>query len=270
LILSALPVELRLCIDYFSAKRVEEAGPWPVYRSVDGTVILVETGLGMLSAAAATAHVFSHFSIPLTCTVLNLGIAGSGHFKIGQWVLAHEVIDTSTKNHYYLRPPSVQGLPCGTLRTYSKPSFDYGLKDMLDMEAAGVVSAAKRYVAMEQIWVAKLVSDRSFAEQRALDKKAVWQLFQDQFNALTPVLAQAIQYSEQQESAMNVRAIPAEWLLRFHFSVSHKRRLDRLWRSYRVFFPETDFVFSQFSSAKEVICFLENRLKTVSGHWREE
>lgn len=268
LVAAALPVELRPLIDCFSATRLEGTGPWPVYSNPDKRVMLVETGVGMLAAAAAVSHTLARFNLPNTCTVLNVGIAGSGAYERGQWVLAQEVVDTTTSSHYYLRPPRIAGLERGCVRSYGQPSDDYGLSALLDMEAAGVVSAAKRFVALEQVWVAKLVSDKSLAQQHALDKQAVRQLLQDQFAGLMPVLGEALQYSDRQRAATDLPPVPPQWLERLHFSVSHKRRLARLWRSYRVYFPDYQQLdLNRFGSAREVIQFLETQLKTVSSHW---
>lgn len=270
LMAAALPVELRVFIDYFAAKRVEDAGPWPVYASPDGQAVLLEIGVGSLAASAAVAYAFGVLRLPSTCTVLNLGIAGSGAYARGQWVLAQEVIDVASGTHFYLRPPRIAGIERGAVRSYAKPSDDYGLPALLDMEAAGLVAAAKRFVALEQIWVAKLVSDNSVAQQRSLDKPSVRQLLLDNLEYLMPAITEALHYSEKELLATQLPSVPSEWLEQLHFSVSHKRHLANLWRSYRVFFPNhTRLDLSRFRSAKEVIGFLEAQLQTVSLHWED-
>ena len=118
LVVSALPAELRFLIDYYAAVREEGAGPWPVYCNADRSVVLVETGIGSLSASAAVAHTIAHYSIPSVWSVLNVGIAGSGNFPVGQWVLAQEVVDTTSDLRFYLRPPRIHAIPRGCLRSY--------------------------------------------------------------------------------------------------------------------------------------------------------
>ena len=271
LIAAALPVELRLLIDHYRATRVEAAGPWSVYINADRSVVLLETGIGSLSAAAALAHAMSHFKIPGSWSVLNVGIAGSGLFPVGQWVLAQSVLDVAANTPYYLRPPRFERIPRCPVRSYALPSKDYALPVLLDMEASAVVATAKLFVPLEQIGVVKLVSDNDLGQQQALDKQSVLVMLQENFQLLIPVLDYYHQYSRQQSQATEVKPIPQALLDRIRFSVSHKRRLERLWRSYRVFFPsvvETDF--DNFSSAREVIAYLEQRLQGVSVHWEEE
>ena len=271
LVVSALPVELRLLIDHYRAGRVEHAGSWPVYVNADKSVVLLESGVGGISSAAAIAHAMSHFKIPTSWSVLNIGIAGSGLYPVGQWVLAQSVLDMPSNTPYYLRPPRVQGIPRGTVRSYALPSSEYATPALLDMEAAAVVATAKRFVALEQIGVIKLVSDNSEGHQRALDKKSVLALMQKNFSTLITVLDYYRQYSQKQSNAMDLEPVPHVLLDRMHFSVSHKRQLERLWRSYRVFFPNGDGSdFEELSTAREVIAHMKDKLQRVSVHWEEE
>jgi hypothetical protein len=268
LIAAALPVELRLLIDHFSAVR-QEAGPWPVYCNADRSVVLLETGIGMLAAAAALSHAMGYLSIPACWSVLNVGIAGSGSLPVGQWVLAQEVVDTSNDARFYLRPPRIKGIERSCIHSHAAPSDDYSATALLDMEAAGMVAAAKRFVALEQIAVAKLVSDNNVEQQSALNKQAVLTLMQDNFSKLIPVLDRYQQYSAKEHQATDLAALPSTLLEKIHFSVSHKRKLDRLWRSYRVFYPPSLDV-GRFSTARDVIAYLERKLRQVSNHWEEE
>lgn len=270
LITAALPVELRLLIDHFSAKRIDDAGPWPVYSNADRSVILLETGVGAVSAAAAVAHCFAYFSLSSHWSVLNVGIAGSGAYPVGQWVMALDVMDTTNNMHFYLRPPRIAGVQRTTVRSYPMPSDDYGLPAVLDMEASAVVAAARRFVSFEQIAVAKLVSDGSVAQRQGIDKKSVQQLLQKKQAVLLPIIEHYRKYSQQQAEKVGLPELPSELLESVHFSVSNKRKLTRLWRSYRVFFPLQNLSDMNHATAKDVLRFFEEKLASVKLHWEDK
>lgn len=271
LISAALAVELRPFIDHYRAKRLNHKTPWPVYCSADGGVVLVETGIGASSAAAAVSFAISAFQIPAQWCCINLGLAGSGSFDKGQWVQAHTVCDGVSGFSTYLPIVKSKVIVSGVIRTVASPSADYDSGHVLEMEAAGMLVCAKRFVSLSQIAVLKLIADTCDEERFALNKRVASELFSESYAIIIPILEHYQAISAGEVVATKLPSVPAAIFEKFHATVSQRRQMERAWRSFRVFYPDVDLVeqLGSLQSFKECLNWIHQKLSLIETHWEE-
>jgi len=157
LICVALPCEARPLIDQF---RLKANQPTRFRCYSNEKICLVETGIGKLNAASATAATLSALtqfqSSPPLC--LNIGIAGADK-PIGSLLNATSIEDCASGKKW---DPQQTWNPIGepiAVQTVDKPQSQYSPENAFDMEAAGVTNSAIKYMTLEFIQCLKVVSD---------------------------------------------------------------------------------------------------------------
>ncbi|MGQ7845550.1 5'-methylthioadenosine/S-adenosylhomocysteine nucleosidase family protein [Granulosicoccus sp. 3-233] len=169
-IVTALPAESRVFIDALKLRHVALRG----MRLYAGEhYLLLQTGIGKLNAAAATAALLQ--TRPDISAVINAGIAGSAA-EVGSVHLAHHVLDVASGRQWYPHlPPQrhVAQLPTASVHSVDKPVSTYTSGVLFDMEAAGILTAACTYLSTDAVQAVKVVSDNA---EQGLD-------------AITPALA---------------------------------------------------------------------------------
>ena len=142
LITTATLTEAKPIIERLNLKQVQKR-PFALFSN--GHSSLLVTGIGALNAAAAVSHI-------VTQPLLNFGLcAGS---DIGKLYNIKKVIDDCSDKSYIL--PTDPNLPNASLRTVAKPATSH-FRELVDMEAAGIVVAAKKFGITPKI--VKIVSD---------------------------------------------------------------------------------------------------------------
>ena len=145
----------------FRLKAAPSRRPFPSY-SAEG-VRLVVSGVGKMRAAAATSHLLTQLP-DCNPIVVNLGWAGSASDsrELGMGYLVNRVQDLASGSSYYpdflLRHPFEEA----ALTTVDRPADSSAAppnQDLVDMEAAGFLDAALRFVESWQTVVFKIVSD---------------------------------------------------------------------------------------------------------------
>ncbi len=125
------------------ALQQKERHPFPIFANED--LLLAVTGIGTLYAAIAVSHI-------VTKPLLNIGICAGR--EVGKLYNIKKVIDDCSNKCYIL--PLDQKLPNATLRTLAHPAIR-PYKELVDMEAAGIMVAAKKFGITPKI--VKIVSD---------------------------------------------------------------------------------------------------------------
>lgn len=269
-ITAALSVELRSLLDHFGAKRLQKIGfPWPVYAAGNGSLIFVETGVGGYQAAAACSATAVQLQIPKHWCWLNLGIAGSGVHARGSWVLANRVLDESSGLVAFLRPPQSLGLVRDCVRTVAQPTNAHQQSGVLEMEASGFVAAARRFTSLEQIAVAKLVVDTDEDELAQINKSTMLRFCADNVSQIYPWIEYYRKYSMQEKSLVDSAVLPAELWEKWHFTAYQRAHITRLWRSFRVFYPQRLWLneVAAERDAAAVIKWMQDALDSVVVHW---
>lgn len=184
-LVTALPVESRPLLDALKLKQ-HNARHLKLYSSDE--FFLLETGVGKLSAAANIGSVLQ-FDRDIS-GIVNVGIAG-GLFNYSQVIIAHHVQDSATGTQWYPHlpaHPSVRQLISASVQTVDQPSTQYLENTVFDMEAAGIYTAASRYLSGSCIHCIKIVSDNSRQSIDSIDKKTVLTLLTRSLPTILPVL----------------------------------------------------------------------------------
>lgn len=135
--------------------------PFPIYQSQEAALAI--SGVGKMRAAAATAFLLSRFENS-TPVLINFGLCGavSKERAVGTSYMVPKIRDHGSGSCYFpdqiLRHPFEEA----PLVTVDRPrSHDEGLErdELVDMEAAGVLDAALRFLDSWQVSVVKTVCD---------------------------------------------------------------------------------------------------------------
>ena len=195
-LITALPAETRPLLDALKLRQMQ-VRHLRVYAA--DNILLLETGAGKLSAAACTAAMLQHY--PDITAILNIGIAG-GRFDYAQTMLAHHVKDMASGAQWYPHipgHPAFRAVPTASIGTVDAPDTNYAAGTLFDMEAAGIFSAATRYLSTSQIHSVKVVSDNPAHSIKHINKQSVKLLIHDAIpsvRALIDALLMSCAYHE--------------------------------------------------------------------------
>lgn len=226
-IITALDAEARVLIEHYSLKR-NHALPYPLYRN-DDTILMV-CGMGKMNALMATSALLG-YRIPGSGDILlNVGICGAPQtFPIGEALLIHQILEGERR--YY---PDI--LYTHTLREsailcvdtpQSKPA-----ELPVDMESAGVFSAASKFFKLHQMAFLKIVSDHF--EPHSVTKESVLTLMESHTITIAALI----------ESLGNTCATPVL------FTPQEAERIDRI-KSY--------FTHAQGAKLDDALCYFRLR-----------
>lgn len=184
-LITALPAESRPLLDSLKLRKARERH-LRLYESE--RYLLLETGLGKLRSAAATAALLQ--CRPDVGSIVNIGIAG-GRFAYGQTIIAHHVCDQASGAQWYPHLPSAtvfREMASASITTLDTPSTQYRSNVLFDMEAAGIFSAASTYLSTSQIHSVKVISDNPEHDIQDVNKTVVNSLLHEAMHKITPLL----------------------------------------------------------------------------------
>ena len=238
-IVQALMPEARPVIELLGLRPGPGAGGFRVFVSESGDVALILSGIGKVAAAAATACLAMQDIPEETQTAavwLNIGIAGHGSGTLGEAFLAHKVEDRATGRSFY--PPLVFSPPCLTapLVTVDRVEDEYGAPVLYDMEASGFMATATRFTTAELVHSLKVVSDGPAAlagEHRGvetLDAREIERLIRQRLDVVDALVQRLRQLHGEFHNLGAPPRVFAEYLARWHFTVSEERRLLQVLR----------------------------------------
>ncbi|MBU5442343.1 hypothetical protein [Paenibacillus sp. MSJ-34] len=159
----ALYCEAKPIIEYYQLKKLYAEHPWQQFAA--GDIRLIVTGTGPMQAAIGVASLLSRVNRNKRDLLINVGIAGTAamRLQVGRAVLCHKIVSRDTSHVYYPDVLIRHRFDEGVLETFSRPvtaadrQFVQG--ELVDMEAAGCLEAAKMFLAPHQTAVVKIVSD---------------------------------------------------------------------------------------------------------------
>lgn len=155
-ILTALNCEAKPLIDYFGLKKNHNICAFPLYQNPDLKLTLVVSGVGIISAAAATAFAAAYLSDAPVCFV-NIGIAGAFDIEIGALRLVNKVSNEAGKTLYPMGL-SYFKLQSAALITHHQPAQTQP-NTLVDMEGFSFYQTASRFTTLELIHALKIISD---------------------------------------------------------------------------------------------------------------
>lgn len=231
-ITTALPAETRPLLDALKLRQIQ-APHLRLYGSEQ--YLLLETGMGKLNAASTTAALLSTFTN--ISAVLNIGIAG-GCFDYGAMVVASRIRDQGTGAQWFPHLPAHTAFRAATsacVDTLDAPGGHYQSGLVFDMEAAGIFSAASRYLSSSQVHSIKLISDNPERSIQMITKASVIELVQQSLPAILPMLKSLSEQSDAHldDIAKAVDTAVQNAMNTAHHSLNDEQQLRQLLLQYR-------------------------------------
>ena len=237
LLITAITPETNAVLAEFPLKKTDFS--FPLYESEDGTLRLLVTGPGKLSAAMAVTAYLTRYDNSDRDVFCNLGICGgSADTAIGDGYLCAALTEQSTGKSLY---PELYTHPFAEARlmTSDVPVTDSALFSetegnlplLFDMEAYGVATALYRSVLPSHCFFYKVVSDLSNgAFPSPLE---VTKLLRPHLRPLLAFLSEQEKQlisvsSERSERSRAVSALAGELAAELPFSVTMERKLTEL------------------------------------------
>ena len=220
-IYTALPCEAKPLVEHFSLKKDVTVQPFGVYLNHD--ICLTVTGLGKSAVAAGVAYTQALFASVEHPIMLNIGIAGHKDHQLGGLFLIDKIIDVDSQKSYY--PSLIFTLPCstGSIKTSSKPQFNYDELHLCDMEASAFYETAVRFSSSELILCLKVISDNQLSPIENIQPKQVAALIAAHLATVESLLVRTVALAE-----LITTPEPRQFeqlILRYHFTVNERMQL---------------------------------------------
>lgn len=200
--ITALQCEAKPIIKQYKLKRDMCADGFMIYRGE--RIALIISGTGKMNAAIAVTFLLSNINSPLEDVLLcNWGCCASNdsNHKLGDVFVIHKIYDQDTGRDYYPDLPLSleKTIPQNTICCRSKPFLiEEKTKDkkerspsLFDMESAGVMASATKFLKSHQILLIKAISDHGISKRIDLDH--LGQIMQDSFAIAAPWIEQAFE-----------------------------------------------------------------------------
>lgn len=237
----ALEAEARPLVERYRLQRDVSASAFKIYARDD--TALVVSGVGKVSAAAATSFLHLATGGERHAAWINVGVAGHGRLSVGTAVLAHKVRDRATGRAWYppqvfepkVFPPTLTG---DQVTTVDSPERGFAEPGAFDMEASGFYATACRFASAEAVHCLKVVSDGPGAEPEKLTAAEVRRLVAGQLSTVEALVEQCGRLSRELRRLERDPPDLAECLGRWHFSVTERRELRRQLRRRQALAPE--------------------------------
>lgn len=223
LLIVALPAEARPLIDHFGLQLINQR-PFRQYSGND--ITLLECGIGKLAAAAGTAAALETLSATnISC--VNVGIAGSEN-ETGALFAAHRVVDRGSNKSWHPQLTRVPVTDTLVVETVDQPDIQYRSDCAFDMEAAGIMEAATRYISLEFIHCLKIISDNSTSPVETLNKQKITDLIAKQTIKVEQVLTELIGLTDTLPDVNTVKVEVKRVGQHLHLTVSQRSELEQL------------------------------------------
>lgn len=261
-IITALSAESRPFIDTFKLRHLDARG-LRLYGNEQ--CLLLQTGIGKLKAAAATAAIL--YSRPDIGAIINAGIAG-GIAARGDVIMGHHILDVATGAQWFPHLPPQRmtaQLTTSAIHTVDEPCTAYKEGVLFDMEASAVFSAASSYLSTDAMHCIKVVSDNEQQSIDAIKTDHVVELMQNTTSVVSTLIDWRLSDIKDDSSISMVNDLCQTIESRVHHTVSERHQLNRLVQQYASMagvLPEFA-VFDEFSSAKQIKRHLQILLSNV-------
>jgi adenosylhomocysteine nucleosidase len=254
----ALMAEAKPLIQSFHLKEQPQTKGYRIWENQE--MLLIVTGVGKLSSAAATSFLLGkHSEISF---FVNIGIAGHATLPLGSLLLANKIIDASEGKSFY--PTLLLHAPCETLcvTTLAKPSKEYREDSCFDTESSGFFQAASKFLSPECIQVIKIISDNLSSSHLMVSEKKVSERISSLEGEIHNLLS--LLRKSTQEPAIPHKPIPSDYLEKWHFTHSEKEKLQDILYRIEALQPKKDNEdFSHCKTAEELLARLEEKAKKL-------
>lgn len=256
IIVTALACEARPLSNYYRLQKISHPATYPLFSNEQKSLHLIVSGVGQINSAAATAYSFGVSKANKHTCFLNVGIAGSAHFAVGECILANKITQAASQRSFYPWITKQIATKQADLMTYDTPQTDYQHHSLCDMEAYGFFASALHFVTKEQIQVLKIVSDNDPKSLSQLTKNYVTQLINQNLKSIDDVVNNLSQLSLQQFQRHRFHPQYDAFKERWHFTMYQQHQLAELLRRWNVVYPQKN-AFDVCHSEKESKSVLE-------------
>lgn len=260
----ALPCEARPIIDHFRLKRLGSS-VFAKYQNADASLALIVSGVGKLNATIALAQNLSSLCYPEHQSFLNIGIAGSSQFSVGDCVMAHKVVDTATQHVWYPFLMKRGKTPTADLLCYDQPQSTYQAP-LMDMESAGFMHTISRLGCQDQAQLIKIVSDTVAQDQSSIVPAQVVRWVSNHLGVIDHVVTDLLQRSALASQSQVVLYDYDQFLERWHFTVYQQHQLKSLLRRWQVIMADESIwhCVKECANASTVLRVLQEALVNAS------
>lgn len=277
----ALIAEAKPLIVALNLKKMLSITEFPVYANKLQNIHLIISGIGTVKSAAATSFLHSITGRNRHGYYLNVGIAGSREFDLGEIVLSHKIIDQSSKQAWYPTLPSFlrkqrkqikKKISKGMLTTALQPTFDYPEQGLVDMEASGFFIIARQLVTQEHVQIIKLISDNPQKSYQEITADLVNNLIINQLPTILWFIEECLNLSSIEKALNDEPSQFDQFIKKWHFTQYQQTILRELLRRCSVISnPDDDHDIFQAANRcvhpKQVIKFLTDYLDQTSYRW---
>lgn len=227
----ALMAEAKPLIGHFGLRSETPVGGFRVYSS--DWLALIVSGMGKLSAAAASAYLYGWLGSPAVCAWLNVGAAGHATCPLGEARIAHTICDGATGSRWY--PPQIWTHPWAAARlmTVERAEHSYGEDCLYDMEAAGFYATATRFTTAELVQSCKIVSDNARQPAAHVTARHVTELIARQLPVIAHLIEELHRLADELTQQEDVPSEYFELTAHWRFTVSERQRLKRVVQRWR-------------------------------------
>ena len=244
----ALPSEARPLLSYFGLQSLNSSTDFPLYEK-DGLRLII-TGIGKIAAAAATAYLRA-LRPPTPAVWFNIGIAGHGEHAVGTPLLAHKIIDASSRRTYYPAFPFSPPCRTTTVLTVEQAAETYPDSFAYDMEASGFCATARRFAPHELIHCLKIVSDNPQSSLHQLSAQKVEALIGKHLELIDALVQLLAPLAHELTARVQDPPFLAEFLQQWHFTVAQQHQLRRLLQQHCALAPQQSLTHQDFRDLKK-------------------
>jgi hypothetical protein len=267
-IVTALACELKPLIGEFRLSRMTDVKAFVVYANADKNIYAIVAGIGKVAGSAATAFLHGYTGSPAKVAYLNLGIAGAATQELGQLYQAHKISDVATQTNYYPTLLNDPAIPTAVVTTFDTPQSTYPTNELVDMEASGFFTTARRLVDQELIQVLKIISDNIQSPPAAVTPERVRQWGQVQLPAITSHCHQLLELSAMADSHHQQNPeLMAQVTRQWRVTAYQQNQLRVLLRRWCVSKPEQPLPDEGCDSTNQFIEQLTEALENHAYHW---
>jgi len=261
----ALHAEAKPILNCFRLKKDVASRAFEIFSNSDRSINLIVAGIGKINTAATVSYLHQYSQANSATAYLNLGIAGSCHFSVGTIVAAEKITDVVMLKNYYPAVYLAKQIVHTTVNTFDRPQLQYPEVGVIDMEASAFIQVAMRFVNLEFIQCAKIISDCNSNDLQQLTAGRVEQLIASQLPLIKILVDYLMNLSLTESNAINntiENVNPEQFQKMWHFTHNELFQLQQLLRRWKILESGDAFTFCQDAKvAREVIFKLKNHLQ---------
>lgn len=258
-IICALAAEAKPLIEAYELKYLGDDFLFPIYADRANNVTLTVSGMGKLSAAAATAYSYSTLDARPNDIWINIGLGGHESLNIGEIVLANSIRDKSSQRCWYPQILVANKIRQAGVLTIDTPSQEYESL-VFDMEASGFMNTCSRLAFLELTHCIKVISDNKKKPLCEFDITKATALIQDNIDSIRHYISQIGEIAAQLENTIDIKSELEYFRSICHFSTYETLELKRMLSRWQVLGLSQDvrhIVPDNKNSAKQILEHLE-------------